>query len=187
VIPIRLPAPRERPGDIRLLVRHFLSQLNQRHQRNVAIAPAALSSLVSYPWPGNIRQLYNVCERIVLLSRSDEIDEATVDYVLVTSPGPVARGARAASAPAAAPEPEVGAVRGYQPVGAGDKEQIAGRAARPRRQQVAHPKALNLTLRQLNYGSRCSASRSRRRTKCEQFVYSLCTCTKSRFVSSDDS
>ena len=63
-----------------LLVRHFISQLNQRHQRNVVINGEAMSSLVSYPWPGNIRQLYNVCERIVLLARSDLIDEAMVDF-----------------------------------------------------------------------------------------------------------
>ena len=66
VIPIRLPALRERPGDIQLLVRHFVSQLNQRHQRNILMSSPALSNLVSYPWPGNIRQLYNVLERIIL-------------------------------------------------------------------------------------------------------------------------
>ncbi len=152
VIPIRLPALRERPGDIRLLVRHFLSQLNQRHQRNVAIAPAALSSLVSYPWPGNIRQLYNVCERIVLLSRSDEIDEATVDYVLVTeAQGQPLEVLAPPALPAAAPGPAAGAVRGYQPVGAGEREQIAAALLAHGGNKSRTAKALNLTLRQLTY------------------------------------
>lgn len=84
VIPVRLPALRERQDDIKLLVRHFLFQLNQRHQKNVVITPAGLSSLVSYPWPGNIRQLFNVLERIVLLAREEQIDEPDVDYALVT-------------------------------------------------------------------------------------------------------
>ncbi|MCE1240307.1 MAG: sigma 54-interacting transcriptional regulator [Azonexaceae bacterium] len=153
VIPIRLPALRERSGDIKLLVRHFVSQLNQRHQRNVLIAPGALSSLVSYPWPGNIRQLYNVCERIVLLARGDEIDEATADFVLVTeaqgqaiealaSPVPVQHGIADATGDA---------VRTYQPVGNGERAQIAAALVAHGGNKSRTAKALNLTLRQLNY------------------------------------
>jgi Nif-specific regulatory protein len=160
VIPIRLPSLRERTGDIKLLVRHLLSQLNQRHQRNLLILPTALSSLVSYPWPGNIRQLYNVLERLVLLSQSDAIDEAAVDYVLVTE----AQGQIAESIPLAkaAPEPAVPTstamptapatqVRSYQPVAGNEREHIhaALHAHAGNKSQTA--KTLNLTLRQLNY------------------------------------
>lgn len=153
VIPIRLPSLRERTGDIKLLVRHLVSQLNQRHQRNILISPPAMSSLVSYPWPGNIRQLYNVLERMVLLSQSDEIDEATVDYVLVTE----AQGQVAESLPAAKPQPEVAptpslaGVRTYQAVAGSERDQIhaALKAHAGNKSQTA--KALQLTLRQLNY------------------------------------
>ncbi len=160
VIPIRLPALRERSGDIKLLVRHFVSQLNQRHQRNIAISPEAMSSLVSYPWPGNIRQLYNVCERIVLLARNDEIDEATVDYVLVTeaqgqpvevlhAPAAlVTRGVEPAPPEAALAE---SAIRSYQPVEASEKERIATALVAHGGNKSRTAQALNLTLRQLNY------------------------------------
>ena len=59
VIPIALPALRERAEDIKHLALHFLEQINLAHGRKVALAPAAMASLVAYPWPGNIRQLYN--------------------------------------------------------------------------------------------------------------------------------
>ncbi|MFN4327063.1 MAG: sigma-54 interaction domain-containing protein [Azonexus sp.] len=156
VIPIRLPALRERPGDIKLLVRHFVSQLNQRHQRNIAISPEGMSSLVSYPWPGNIRQLYNVCERIVLLARSDEIDEATVDYVLVTEaqgqPVEVLAPAMRTTEPAppAAPVTD-SAIRNYQPVAGSEKERIAAALLAHGGNKSRTAQALNLTLRQLNY------------------------------------
>ena len=159
VIPIRLPSLRERSGDIKLLVRHFVSQLNQRHQRNIVMTPPAMSSLVSYPWPGNIRQLYNVLERIVLLARGDEIDEATVDYVLVTE----AQGqplevlpslpatAPAVAAPALPAATPASAIRPYQPVAASEREQIAASLAAHGGNKSRTAKALNLTLRQLNY------------------------------------
>ena len=155
VIPIRLPALRERPGDIKLLVRHFVSQLNQRHQRNILISPAALSSLVSYPWPGNIRQLYNVLERIILLSRSDEIDEATADYALVTE----AQGQQIEALPVAAAEPaellrqpaSAPAVRDFQPISGVDREQIEAGLRLHGGNKSRTANALNLTLRQLNY------------------------------------
>ena len=68
VIPIRLPSLRERPQDIPLLALHFLSRANQAHQRNVNLTPDALARLARHPWPGNIRELANVIERVVLLA-----------------------------------------------------------------------------------------------------------------------
>lgn len=154
VIPIRLPALRERMGDIKLLVRHFVSQLNQHHQRNIVMMPQALSSLVSYPWPGNIRQLYNVCERIVLLSRSDLIDETTVDYVLVTEAQgqPVEVLAHAAAAePLVAQPASPSLIRPYQAISSDEREQIIAALAAHGGNKSRTAKALDLTLRQLNY------------------------------------
>ncbi len=154
VIPIRLPALRERPGDIMLLVRHFISQLNQRHQRNVVINGEAMSSLVSYPWPGNIRQLYNVCERIVLLARSDLIDEAMVDFVLVTEAQGQAIEVLPQDVPRqAVPEapPASSIVRSYSTVGSAERSQIQAALATHGGNKSRTAKALNLTLRQLNY------------------------------------
>lgn len=153
VIPIHLPALRERPGDIKLLVRHLLSQLNQRHQRNVRLTPDGMSSLVSYPWPGNIRQLYNVLERIVLLAQGDEVDESTVDYVLVTEAQgvpadtlstPVERRHLPATA-------EPSAVRTYQHVSHDERERIRAALERHGGNKSRAAQILDLTLRQLNY------------------------------------
>jgi DNA-binding NtrC family response regulator len=67
VVPIRLPALRERPGDIPLLVDHFLTKFNERLRKKVeGVEPDATELLVQYPWPGNIRELENVIERAVL-------------------------------------------------------------------------------------------------------------------------
>jgi Nif-specific regulatory protein len=159
VIPIRLPALRERTGDIKLLVHHLVSQLNQRHQRNVVISPAALSSLVSYPWPGNIRQLYNVLERVVLLARSDEIDEAAVDFVLVTEAQGQADEAWEAppsTGNPSGPAPSRGgamssAIRAYLPVCVDECEQIRAALIQHGGNKSRAAQALDLTLRQLNY------------------------------------
>ncbi len=67
VVPIRLPALRERTGDIPLLVEHFLVKFNDRLKKRVEGAESeAMEALVQYPWPGNIRELENVVERAVL-------------------------------------------------------------------------------------------------------------------------
>ena len=70
VIPIRLPSLRERPQDIRALALHFLNRVNQNNQRNVSLSPDALTQLEQHAWPGNIRELGNVIERLVLLTDS---------------------------------------------------------------------------------------------------------------------
>ncbi len=73
VIPIRLPALRERREDIPLLVDHFLARFNARLGKRVThVAEAAMARLCAWHWPGNIRELENVVERGVLLSEGDQ-------------------------------------------------------------------------------------------------------------------
>ncbi|HYG66172.1 MAG TPA: sigma-54 dependent transcriptional regulator, partial [Anaeromyxobacteraceae bacterium] len=68
VIPIRLPALRERAGDLPALMEHFLHSFGTRYGRDAPPAPAEVhSAAVAYPWPGNVRELRNVCERAVLM------------------------------------------------------------------------------------------------------------------------
>ncbi len=154
VIPIHLPALRDRPGDIKLLVRHLLSQLNERHQREIRLTPEGMSSLVSYPWPGNIRQLYNVLERIVLLAPGDEVAESTVDYALVSEVQGVPREAITAPMERNRLQPEPphpSAVRDYQHVTQDEREGIRAALEQHRGNKSRTAKALDLTLRQLNY------------------------------------
>jgi transcriptional regulator with PAS, ATPase and Fis domain len=74
VIPIELPPLRERKADIELLVTSFMERANKARNRRVSgICPEALALLRDYSWPGNIRQLENVIDRLVILSGSGEI------------------------------------------------------------------------------------------------------------------
>src|SRR6267378_6030242 len=74
VVPIRVPPLRERREDILPLAQHFLSQFNRQFAKNFAgLDPEAEHILMSYPWPGNIRELRNLFERIVLLSQGTRI------------------------------------------------------------------------------------------------------------------
>lgn len=66
VVSVRVPALRERAGDVPLLVRHFLAQYAQK--RKVTIAKSAMDALAAYHWPGNIRQLENEIRRALVLS-----------------------------------------------------------------------------------------------------------------------
>jgi len=69
VFPVRVPALRERPEDIPLLVRHFVQQFSRRLGKTIDAIPAeTMSALTRYPWPGNIRELQNVIERAVILT-----------------------------------------------------------------------------------------------------------------------
>ena len=67
VIPVHVPALRERPEDLSALISHLLRRINQEYGRAVAsISPWALERLYTYPWPGNIRELENVLRRAVI-------------------------------------------------------------------------------------------------------------------------
>ncbi|HET8923949.1 MAG TPA: sigma 54-interacting transcriptional regulator [Candidatus Acidoferrum sp.] len=74
VFPIQIPALRERPEDIPLLVRYFVQIFSRRLNKAVEYIPAdAMDSLTNYSWPGNIRELENLIERAVLLSPGKEL------------------------------------------------------------------------------------------------------------------
>ena len=74
VLNIYLPPLRERRGDIPLLVRRFIRELAKAHDRQFrGIAPEAMQRLVSAPWPGNVRQLRNLIESMVVLAPGAEI------------------------------------------------------------------------------------------------------------------
>ena len=81
VVPIRLPPLRERHGDIPLLVDHFLEEFSAKKGRRIHIDPEALAALTAYDWPGNIRELRNVIERLVILCPN-----STVHYSDLPSP-----------------------------------------------------------------------------------------------------
>lgn len=75
VVPINVPPLRERPEDILPLIQSYLRQYNKKLNENKTIDPAALSLLLRYPWPGNIRELQNMMERLILTTKDEVITE----------------------------------------------------------------------------------------------------------------
>lgn len=75
VIPIRIPALRERKQDITLLVNHFIAQFNELTGHKVE-APSGqiMDALMAYDWPGNVRELQNLMERLVILKGQGTVD-----------------------------------------------------------------------------------------------------------------
>jgi DNA-binding NtrC family response regulator len=74
VLAIYLPPLRERPSDIPLLVRRFIRELTEEHDRPfLGLSAEAMTMLVEYPWPGNVRELRNLVESMVVLSHGKEI------------------------------------------------------------------------------------------------------------------
>ncbi|HET6203021.1 MAG TPA: sigma-54 dependent transcriptional regulator [Planctomycetota bacterium] len=77
VIPIRIPALRERTEDVDPLARRFLLHFNGEFKKNVTgFTPAGRDALARYPWPGNVRELRNAIERAVLLCDGEILDVA---------------------------------------------------------------------------------------------------------------
>jgi DNA-binding NtrC family response regulator len=75
VIPILLPPLRDRREDIPILVQHFLDHYNREFHKNArTVSPEAMEVLIRYPWHGNIRELKNVIERIMILEDKLAID-----------------------------------------------------------------------------------------------------------------
>jgi len=95
VIPIRLPALRERVADILPIAGHYLAHFAGEMGRELRFAPDAEAVLRAYPWPGNVRELVNVVERLVVLAGEGPIDAATIARFLPEAQ--IASGAPAAA------------------------------------------------------------------------------------------
>ena len=87
LITVYLPALRERPGDIPLLANYFINNLKEIYNRPaLSITPAAMKWLKQLPLPGNIRQLKNLVERSVLVSKTDTLDIEDIRAQVELSP-----------------------------------------------------------------------------------------------------
>jgi len=101
VIPIYVPPLRERAEDIPLLVKHFLNQLGRENNRRPKqMTPPAMDMMKRYRWRGNIRELRNTIERVIIMTEGEVIDVADLpDAVRAdrSTPRPAAPGAPAPS------------------------------------------------------------------------------------------
>ena len=87
VFAIELPPLRHRKEDLALLVQSFLSEFNERNNKNVsALDSAAMRILEQYNWPGNVRELRNVIERAVILSTGQFIEEKHLPPLVTAAP-----------------------------------------------------------------------------------------------------
>ncbi len=103
VIPLALPALKDRREDLPALIDHFLCT-RQVGKTPFAVDPMALAVLCGYGWPGNVRELANVIERAQILAEGNTITVDDLPENLVQVSKPVVVGAGSASAPAAGPD-----------------------------------------------------------------------------------
>jgi formate hydrogenlyase transcriptional activator len=83
VFPITVPPLRERPEDIPLLVHFFASKFALQMKKRIERIPAkAMAALIAYPWPGNIRELQNLIERAIILSRGTVLEISLAELKL---------------------------------------------------------------------------------------------------------
>ncbi len=110
VLQVVMPPLRERPGDIAALADHFCATLAEQNGRpGMHLAREAVASLEHQSWPGNVRQLQNFIERLVVLSDASEISPADVERELARYPGPTASTPAPTDASSDAPSDEQGA------------------------------------------------------------------------------
>jgi two-component system response regulator HydG len=94
VVTISLPPLRERAQDIPLLIEHFIRQFAKRHHKTIkSVSPAARMKLLAYEWPGNVRQLRNVIESMVVVDYDGVLDTDDLPGELAKGDEPMASSA----------------------------------------------------------------------------------------------
>lgn len=171
VVPIRLPALRERQEDIKPLALHFLSRANQAHQRNLHFSEGAWRWLTEQAWPGNIRELGNLVERAVLLGQGPMLEaldlqqlaeqeteqDVTVDWaagpLIGDSSAPTITPASSSTDPAAASQPPASGapMRDYRSVHSHAGQALREALAQAGGIQSRAARSLGLTPRQFAY------------------------------------
>src|SRR5690606_6376198 len=82
VVPIMIPSLRERVEEIPSLVQHFVQKFNARYQKQVSFSPDAVDYLCLQPWPGNIRELENAVDRLIVLSNTSIITSSLIEQII---------------------------------------------------------------------------------------------------------
>ncbi len=156
VVEVVLPPLRTRPEDVPLLAAHFLAQLSEEHGRTVSLTGDAMEALARAPWPGNVRQLRNVLERLVVSHPSSHVTAADLDPLLPRAPEPDALLDPAcvpgATAPLAGNElvpPRNGPVP--DPPAPDERTQVIEALQRAGHVQARAARLLGMTVRQLRY------------------------------------
>jgi len=151
VLPIHLPPLRERDGDIELLALYFLARYNQQQHRNVLFASGALRRLEAYDWPGNVRQLENVIERLVIMSDADFIDNDEIDRILGTETAITLNDLEGDNSKRPAATPAAESFKPHKKVCSGDRNRIIEVLRESDGNKTQAARRLGLSTRQLYY------------------------------------
>ncbi len=136
VLPILLPPLRERRQDIPLLLDHFLDKFSREYNRRLTLDPQARLILTEYHWPGNVREMENLVERLAILAEEPHIGPVQLPgYLLQRQAAP-------------APSPEVSSLSRLDDLA---RQEILVALERADWVQSRTARALGITLRQLNY------------------------------------
>jgi len=137
VFPIRVPPLRERKEDIPGLISHFLDKAAREYGRTLSLTPDALAALTRYDWPGNVREMENLIERLAILVDNERIDAPFLrPYLLQSAP----------DAPGA--EPRTAATPSLKEM---EKGEVIAALRRNGWIQYKAARALGLTSRQMGY------------------------------------
>jgi Nif-specific regulatory protein len=135
VFPINVPPLRDRVEDIPLLIHYFLEKISKEYGRKLRIAPHALGALAKYEWPGNVREMENLIERLAIMVEHPEIDMSDFPpYLQVGTKQPR--------------RDEQGALSRLQEM---ERKEVVAALQRNNWVQSQAAKELGLTLRQIGY------------------------------------
>lgn len=84
VVPIHIPSLRERREDIPALVEHFIG-IHDMRNKIVSIAPSCIEALMKYDWPGNIRELENIVQQMIALSKNEIIELSDIPQNIIAN------------------------------------------------------------------------------------------------------
>ncbi len=134
VFPILVPPLKERKEDIPALLNHFLDKLSREYDRRLRLTPKALDAIVRYDWPGNVREMENLLERLSIMTEGDTIDLADIpSFFFHKTETPIQR------------PPELASLEDIE------KHEIIAALERNQWVQSRAARELNITLRQIGY------------------------------------
>jgi Nif-specific regulatory protein len=147
VVQILLPPLRERRDDIPLLFNHFLQKSNSRNEKDLKITSELLDFLIDYAWPGNVREMQNLVERMVILAEADHLSLNDLPPNMTLSPSPRQDSFHAKESETDRPRPSLPG----ESLEAIEQREIEAALKRNGWVQVRAARELGLTQRQIGY------------------------------------